>query len=97
MFEILYEIEVSEFKIQIIRTLYTNEIAEFKVGKSIGEARICKRVRQECVMSPALFNIYPEKLINIIKNLLKKKERCHTDSRKMYINDEIRIRHSYPQ
>ena len=46
-----------------IENLYWNQEAQIKIGGEISNTvRICRRIRQECMISPLLFNIYPESI-----------------------------------
>ena len=52
-------------EIKIIRNLYWNQKAKVRVGDSYtSEFKVKKGVRQGCILSPVLFNLYSEELIN---------------------------------
>lgn len=63
----LGEIGVEEKNIQIIRQLYWNQTAEIKINNTLSTEsfNILKGVRQGCILSPILFNIYVEKIFQL--------------------------------
>lgn len=61
MIEILKDTGVDQQEIKIISNLYWHQIAEVRVEQATSDAVLIKRgVRQGCILSPLLFNIYSE-------------------------------------
>ena len=58
--------------IKIIRNLYWDQTASVRIMNELSEdIRIQRRVRQGCVASPTLFNLYTEKIFrHIIINMM---------------------------
>lgn len=62
---ILTNIGLDSRDIRIIENLYWEQTASIKVGNSSSEdIEIKKGVRQGCILSPILFNLYSEKIFN---------------------------------
>lgn len=49
--------------------LYKNEIATMKMGDIQKESKIKKGVRQECTLSPLIFNAYIQEAIDTIRDI----------------------------
>ena len=63
----LEKLEVDGKDLRLIRNLYWDQTAAIRIDGEVGEWKNIKRgVRQGCVMSPDLFNLYSE---NILRNL----------------------------
>ena len=63
LIEILQNIGIDDKDIRIVTSLYWNQTARVKVGNAFTESiEIGKGVRQGCVLSPLLFNIYSEQI-----------------------------------
>lgn len=63
LMEILMSIGIDEKEIQCIKNLYWNQSARIQInGEFSDEIAISKGVRQGCILSPLLFNIYSEKI-----------------------------------
>lgn len=61
MIEILKETGVDQQEIKIISNLYWHQVAEVRVETATSDVVLIKRgVRQGCILSPLLFNIYSE-------------------------------------
>lgn len=61
MVEVLKKIGISEKDLQIIVNLYWNQTAVLRVdGEHTEEVKILRGVRQGCILSPILFNLYSE-------------------------------------
>ncbi|XP_077295466.1 uncharacterized protein LOC143917759 [Arctopsyche grandis] len=64
LIEILSLIGLDKRDIRLIGNLYWNQTAVVRVERDTTESiRIMKRVRQGCVLSPLLFNLYSENII----------------------------------
>lgn len=58
---ILRRLDIDGKDIRCIENLYWNQTAEVRTGGQVTEAqKICRGVRQGCVLSPLLFNLYSE-------------------------------------
>ena len=61
--EILKRLDIDQKDIRCIESLYWNQSATVKVDNEVTEAqKILRGVRQGCVLSPLLFNIYSESI-----------------------------------
>ena len=70
LIEILQKTEIDTKDIRLIRNLYWSQKAAVRVNENLTQWRIIMRgVRQGCVLSPDLFNIYSEYIIRKIKEL----------------------------
>jgi retron-type reverse transcriptase len=66
MMKILKMIKI-DYRDRIIRELYGHQTTSIKIKGSKRETAIRKGVRQGCKLSPLLFNIYTEQVINKFK------------------------------
>lgn len=63
MMEILKKCGIDDRDLKIIRNLYWNQSATIKVdGEQTEDIQIQRGVRQGCIISPILFNIYSEQI-----------------------------------
>ena len=70
MIECLTELGIPNKELQIITEMYWEQRAVIRTGKSItAEFEIKKGVRQGCVLSPMLFNLYTEKIFREVENM----------------------------
>jgi len=61
LIQILNRLDIDQKDIRCIQSLYWTQLAEVRVGNDLTEARpICRRIRQGCVLSTLLFNLYSE-------------------------------------
>uniref|UniRef100_A0A8D8XFQ8 Craniofacial development protein 2 n=1 Tax=Cacopsylla melanoneura TaxID=428564 RepID=A0A8D8XFQ8_9HEMI len=61
LIEVLMKVNIDGKDLRIIRNLYYNQTANVRIGKNVTEEVEIKRgVRQGCLLSPMLFNIYSE-------------------------------------
>ena len=58
--KILKEIEIPDHLICLLRNLYAGQEATVRTGHETNWFQIGKRVRQGCILSPCLFNLYAE-------------------------------------
>ena len=64
LFEMLEDIQIDGKDLRIIRNLYWKQAAAIRISSHVGEyVEIKKGVRQGCVMSPDLFNLYSERIL----------------------------------
>lgn len=69
LMKILEEIQLDGKDLRIIRNLYWNQSAAIRIGNDVGDfVTIEKGVRQGCVFSPDLFNIYGEWILREIED-----------------------------
>ncbi|KAG1714816.1 Ribonuclease Oy [Nymphon striatum] len=67
---LLEQINIDDKDLRIIKNLYWNQTAAVKVGDELSEWKSIKRgVRQGCVMSPDLFNLYSEHILRQLEDL----------------------------
>ena len=71
MIECLSEIGIDDKDLQIISKLYWEQSASVRTGESgmTSEFKIKKGVRQGCVLSPNLFNLYTEKIFREVEDM----------------------------
>ena len=70
LFSILCNLNLDGKDLRIIRNLYWNQTAAVRVGDDVGEyVDIKKGVRQGCVFSPDLFNLYSEWILRELEEL----------------------------
>lgn len=72
MFSILKQIGISYNDRRLIYELYTEQVAVIRWDKEKREATIRKVVRQDCLLSPMIFNTFIQKTLNEMK------EQVHT-------------------
>ena len=66
LFNILKHLDIDGKDLRVIRKLYWDQNAAVRIGGELSEYKLIKRVvRQGCVMSPDLFNIYSMILRNL--------------------------------
>ena len=64
LWKILKEMRISEHLTCLLRNLYADQKAAFGTGRETTNwFYIGKRVRQGCILSPCLFNLYAENII----------------------------------
>jgi len=74
LFQTLQQIGVDYKDKLLIYNFYRRQIAEIRIEDKSATAKIRKGTRQECPMSPMLFNIYFEQPIKEIKETLNRKK-----------------------
>lgn len=63
LLEILEEVRISESELRLISNLYWNQLSSISVKGEISEEVLIKKgVRQGCVLSPIVFNLYSENI-----------------------------------
>ena len=71
LMQCLSEIGVDGKDIQIIRNLYWDQTASVRIMNELSEEMCIQRgVRQGCVASPTLFNLYKENMFRLIINMI---------------------------
>ena len=69
LFNILEHLDIDGKDLRAIRNLYWCQSAAIRIGGELSEYKLIKRgVRQGCVMSPDLFNIYSEMILRNLEN-----------------------------
>ncbi|XP_063598959.1 uncharacterized protein LOC134775403 [Penaeus indicus] len=70
MFKMLEVLDIDGKDLQLIRNLYWKQLAAIRIEGETGKWSSIKRgVRQGCVLSPDLFNLYSEVILREIKNM----------------------------
>ncbi|GFR73937.1 retrovirus-related Pol polyprotein from type-1 retrotransposable element R2, partial [Elysia marginata] len=70
LIEILQKTDIDENDIAVIANLYWQQRTKIRIATNMSEAVKIKRgVRQGCVMSPAIFNLYTEYIFRTIDNI----------------------------
>ncbi len=65
LIDVLRKYEIPSEEIRIISSIYWNQVAYVRTNKGMSkQISIKKGVRQGCILSPVLFNLYSEELIN---------------------------------
>lgn len=63
MIDVLKNIGLDEKDLRIITNLYWNQSASVRLGEeNTDEIRILRGVRQGCILSPLIFNLYAEQI-----------------------------------
>ena len=61
MIQVLEKRNINAFDLRIVKTLYWKQTANVPIdGQESEDIAICRGVRQGCVLSPLLFNIYAD-------------------------------------
>ena len=69
LFRILSELDIDGKDLRIIRNLYKDQTAGTRLDGEVSQFKPIKRgVRQGCVLSPDLFNIYSERILRNIRD-----------------------------
>ena len=69
LFNILEHQDIDGKDLKVIRNLYWDQTAAVRIGGELSEYKLIKRgVRQGCVMSPDLFNIYSEMILRNLES-----------------------------
>ena len=69
LFNILEHLDIDGKDLRVIRILYWDLSAAVRIGGELSEYKLIKRgVRQGCVISPDLFNIYSEMILRNLEN-----------------------------
>ena len=69
LFNILEHLDIDGKDLRVIRNLYWDQSAAVRMGGELSEYKLIKRgVRQGCVISPDLFNIYSEMILRNLEN-----------------------------
>ena len=67
LFRLLLQLDIDGKDLRVVRNLYWHQTAAVRVGTDISEFQPIERgVRQGCVMSPDLFNLYSEMILREI-------------------------------
>ncbi|GFR83553.1 retrovirus-related Pol polyprotein LINE-1 [Elysia marginata] len=70
LFHILYSLDIDGKDLRILKTLYWKQTATVRVGGECSEeTRITRGVRQGCILSPDLFNLYSEMILRELDNI----------------------------
>ena len=70
LFQILEKLDIDGKDLRLVRNLYWEQKGAMKVNNGISEHINIKRgVRQGCVLSPDLFNIYSEMILRNLEDI----------------------------
>ena len=92
LFDILLRLNCDGKDLRVIRNLYWEQEAAIRVDNDCSEYRpICRGVRQGCVFSPDLFNIYSEMILRNIEQHEGVKVGGHNINNLRYADDTVLI------
>ena len=92
LFDILLRLSCDGKDLRVIRNLYWEQEAAIRVDNDCSEYRpICRGVRQGCVFSPDLFNIYSEMILRNIEQHEGVKVGGHNINNLRYADDTVLI------
>ena len=92
LFNILEHLDIDGKDLRVIRNLYWDQSAAVRVGGELSEYTLIKRgVRQGCVMSPDLFNIYSEMILRNLENYPGVKINGENINNIRYADDKVLI------
>ena len=66
LWKILKEVGIPDHLICLLRNLYAGQEATVRTGRTTDWFQIGKEVRQGCILSPCLFNLYAEYIMRNI-------------------------------
>ena len=92
LFDILTGLDIDGKDLRVLRNLYWEQEAAIRVDNDCSEYRPIRRgVRQGCVFSPDLFNIYSEMILRNIENLEGVHVGGHNINNLRYADDTVLI------
>ncbi|CAF1377520.1 unnamed protein product [Adineta ricciae] len=92
LLEILDQVDIDGKDLQLIRNLYWNQKAAMKINGDTSEYTNIKRgVRQGCVLSPDLFNIYSEMILRNLEDVEGMKIGGYNFNNLRYADDTVLI------
>ena len=92
LFNILEHLDIDGKDLRVIRNLYWDQSAAVRIGGEFSEYTLIKRgVRQGCVMSPDLFNIYSEMILRNLENYPGVKINGENTNNIRYADDTVLI------
>ena len=92
LFKILEKLDIDGKDLRLVRNLYWERKAAMKVNNDISEYINIKRgVRQGCVLSPDLFNIYSEMILRVLEDIEGVKVGGYNCNNLRYTNDTVLI------
>jgi len=98
LFKILKQLNLDGKDLRILQNLYWEQEAALRVENEYSEFKpICRGVRQGCVLSPDLFNIYSEMILRKISDYDGVKVNGHNINNLRYADDTVLIADSEKQ
>ena len=92
LFQILEKFDIDGKDLRLLQNLYWDQKATMKVNNDIGEyINIKKGVRQGCVLSPDLFNIYGETILRNLEDMKGVKVGDYNCNNLRYADDTVLI------
>ena len=92
LFKILTKLTIDGKDLRILQNLYWEQEAAIRIDGEYSEFKpICRGVRQGCVMSPDLFNIYSEMILRNINDHKGVKVNGHNITNLRYADDTVLI------
>ena len=92
LFEFLQNLDIDGKDLRLIRNLYWAQSAAIRIYGNIGKyTQIRRGVRQGCVFSPDLFNLYSENILRDLNNIRGCIVGCYNLNNVRYADDAVLI------
>ena len=92
LFEFLQNLDIDGKDLRLIRNLYWEQSAAIRIDGNIGKyTQIRRGVRQGCVFSPDLFNLYSENILRDLNDIKVCIVGCYNLNNVRYADDAVLI------